>query len=113
MKNCNSQEIDTQLPKIQSIIALVVSQASGYGARDGDIEAMDLQSKREIYIKRDKAPEFIADCIGWSDIVVTYDDGTTFDRTTRFEAGYGVVLTIRPEDWEEWLLGFELVDREY
>ncbi|NJM98268.1 MAG: hypothetical protein HC800_14905 [Phormidesmis sp. RL_2_1] len=94
----------------QQLITLTVSQASGYGAQDGDIDALSLVTKREACIDRSEAPEFIADCQGWSDIVVQHDDGTTLDKADRFEAGYGVVLQISADDWAHWLAGYEVVD---
>jgi hypothetical protein len=92
------------------LITLTVSQVRGHGAPDGDINAMDLHSKKEACIDRAEAPNFIADCMGWSDIAIQYDDGTTSDKADRFEAGYGVVLTIRSEDWASWLAGYEIVE---
>ena len=94
----------------QQLITLTVSQASGHGVQDGDIDAMSLAEKREACIDRSEAPEFVADCIGWSEPAVTYDDGSCVVKADRFEAGFGVVLQISAEDWAHWLAGYEIVE---
>ena len=95
-----------------NLVTITVSLDSGYDAQDGDISALSLADKREAIIDRSEAPEFIADCQGWSDIALQHDDGTTLDKADRFEAGYGVVLQIRAEDWASWLAGYEIVDAD-
>ena len=107
-----SQEEDPPHLRSGSLILLAVSQANGYGTQDGDIEALALDSKREVMVDRAEAPRFIADCIGWRDIEITYDDGTTFDKADRFEEGFGVCLFIDSEKWDSWLKDYELLDED-
>lgn len=95
---------------MDSLIELVVSQGCGYGAQDGDIDAMALDSKRDVIIGRAEAPQFIADCVGWEKPAVQYDDGRAINKADRFEEGYGVVLKINLENWERWLSEFERID---
>lgn len=110
MKKINSPETEGPLPEMESLVRLAVSQGCGYGAQDGDIEALDLKGKREVYISRSEAARFIANCQGWSEIAFTYGDGTCVEKAKHFEQGYGVVLTISSTDWESWLSGYELAE---
>ena len=94
----------------EHFVRLTVSQASGYGVADGDVEAMSLAAKEEALIDRTEAEAFMTECHGWPDVSVTYEDGTTFTNAERFNGGYGVVLHIDSEDWAKWLAGYELVE---
>ena len=94
----------------EHFVRLTVSQALGYDSRDGDVDAMSLAAKEEALIDRTEAEAFMAECHGWQDVTVTYDDGTTFTNAERFNGGYGVVLHIDSDDWTKWLAGYELVD---
>ena len=94
----------------EHFVKLTVSQASGYGSCDGDVEAMSLAAKEEALIDRTEAEAFMAECNGWQDVSVTYEDGTTFTNAERFNGGYGVVLYIDSEDWAKWLAGYELAE---
>ncbi len=94
----------------EHFVKLTVSQSSGHGTADGDVEAMSLTAKEEALIDRTEAEAFMAECHGWQDVSVTYEDGTTFTNAERFNGGYGVVLHIDSEDWAKWLAGYELVE---
>ena len=94
----------------EHFIRLTVSQSSGYGAHDGDVEAMSLTAKEEALIDRTKADAFIAECHGWQNIAFTYEDGTTFTNADRYQEGYGVVLHIDTNDWSKWLIDYETVE---
>ena len=94
----------------QQLITLTLSQASGYGAQEGDINALSLDDKREACIDRSEVPEFVADCIGWSEPAITTDDGSYVEKADRFEAGFNVVLQISADDWSHWLAGYEIVE---
>ena len=94
----------------EHFIRLTVSQASGYGAADGDVDAMSLEEKEDACINSREAAAFMAECHGWQSIAVTYDDSTTFTNADRYHEGYGVVLQIDADDWAKWLAGYELVE---
>ena len=87
----------------EHFVSLTVSQASGYGAHDGDVEAMSLEAKEDIVIDQAEADAFMGECHGWQDVAMTYEDGTTFTNAQRFQAGYGVVVQIDQDDWARWL----------
>ena len=94
----------------EHFVKLTVSQASGSDSCEGDVEAMSLAAKEEAMIDRAGAEAFMAECHGWQDISVTYEDGTTFTNAERFNSGYGVVLYIDTGDWAKWLAGYALVE---
>ena len=71
---------------------------------------MSLAAKEEALIDCTEAEAFMAECHGWQDVTVTYEDGTTFTNAERFNGGYGVVLHIDSDDWAKWLAGYELVE---
>ena len=94
----------------EHFIRLTVSQASGYGSVDDDVEAMSLEAKREVLIDRTKADVFIAECHSWESIAFTYEDGTTFTNAERYQEGYGVVIRMDTADWAKWLVGYETIE---
>ena len=76
-----------------------------------DINALDIgQGKKEVVIVKEEAADFMADCQGWDDVAVRYQDGTVFTKRDRFLLGYGVVLSITSKDWQSWLEAFEVVE---
>lgn len=87
---------------------------------DGEISALEITQYddgapcggREAFIAKSAADDFVADCIGWSEPAITYDDGTPVDKAERFEQGHSVELQIRPVDWVSWLTAFEVVDEQ-
>ena len=87
----------------EHFVSLTVSQASGYGAHDGDVEAMSLEAKEDIVIDQAEADAFMGECHGWQDVAMTYEDGTTFTNAQRFQSGYGVVVQIDQDDWAKRL----------
>ena len=94
----------------EHFVRLTVSQASGYGSAEGDVEALSLEAKKEAYIDRTEAVAFMAECYGWQSIAFTYEDGTTFTNAERYQEGYGVVLQIDVDDWAKWLEEYEIVE---
>ncbi len=94
----------------EHFVRLTVSQASGYGSSEGDIEALSIEAKEEVCINRTEAAAFIAECHDWQGIAFTYEDGTTFTNAERYQEGYGVVLQIDTDDWAKWLTGYEIVE---
>lgn len=85
---------------------------------DGNISALEILSYddgtpkggREVIAPADEAPNFVTDCLGWSEPAITYDDGSCVDKADRFDQGYSVVLQIRSSDWAAWLEMFEVCD---
>lgn len=75
------------------------------------VNALEIGADRkEVIVSYQEADDFMADCQGWNDIAVRYQDGTTFTNRDRFLLGYGVVLTISPQDWASWLQAFEVTE---
>ncbi len=85
---------------------------------DGNISALEILSYddgtpkggREVIAPAYQAPNFVNDCMGWSEPAITYDDGICVDKAERFDQGYSVVLQIRSSDWAAWLDQFEVAD---
>ena len=94
----------------ERFVRLTISQASGYGSAEGDIEALSLAAKKEVCINRTEAAAFMAECYDWQSIAFMYEDGTTFTNAERYQEGYGVVLQIDAEDWAKWLEEYEIVE---
>lgn len=57
--------------------------------------AVELQM-REVITPSEEFNNFVNDCIGW-------EDGEPRTATQRFEAGFGVVVTMSAENWQSWL----------
>ena len=73
-----------------------------------------LLEKREAIIDRQETTAFIADCTGWDEIYNRYNDSqgdlVIVTNTDRFNAGYGVVVTMSAAHWALWLAGYEVVE---
>lgn len=94
----------------EHFVRLTVSQASGYGSTEGEVEALSLEAKEEVCIGQTEATAFMAECYDWQGIAFTYEDGTTFTNAERYQEGYGVVLQIDTDDWAKWLAGYKTVE---
>ena len=65
---------------------------------------------REVITTPEEFENFVNDCAGWEDISHLTATNAGYSATQRFEAGYGVVVTISAEDWQAWLEQFEVCD---
>lgn len=94
-----------------SLVALTVERDADNAA---DIAALSLLEKREAIIDRQETAAFIADCTGWDEVYNRYDNPegalVTVTNTDRFNAGYGVVVTMSAAHWALWLAGYEVVE---
>ena len=94
----------------EHFIQLTVSQASGYGSADGDVDAMSIVGKEDACIDSREAAAFMAECSGWQTVAHVSDDDILTTNADRYCEGYGVVLLIDSGDWAKWLAGYALVE---
>ena len=62
---------------------------------------------REVITPPAEFENFVNDCAGWEDISHLTATNVGYNATQRFEAGYGVVVTISAENWRAWLSQYE------
>ena len=65
---------------------------------------------REVITPPEEFENFVNDCAGWEDTSHVMATNAGYSATQRFEAGYGVVVTISAENWQQWLAQFEVCD---
>ena len=65
---------------------------------------------REVITPPEEFENFVNDCAGWEDTSHLMATNAGYTVTQRFEAGYGVVVTISAENWQQWLAQFEVCD---
>ena len=65
---------------------------------------------REVITPPEEFNNFVNDCAGWEDISHLIATNAGYSATQRFEAGYGVVVTMTAETWQSWLAAYEVFE---
>ena len=65
---------------------------------------------REVITTPEEFENFVNDCDGWEDLSHLMATRAGYTATQRFEAGYGVVVTMSAETWQRWLAAYEVFE---
>ena len=65
---------------------------------------------REVITIAEEFNNFVNDCTGWEDTARLIATNVPYTATQRFEAGFGVVVTMTAETWRSWLAAYEVCD---
>ena len=65
---------------------------------------------REVITTPEEFDNFVNDCDGWEDISHLMATHAGYNAMQRFEAGYGVVVTMSAETWQRWLAAYEVCE---
>ena len=65
---------------------------------------------REVITTAEEFNSFVNDCAGWEDTSRLMATNVAYSVTQRFEAGFGVVVTMTAETWQSWLTAYEVCD---
>ena len=65
---------------------------------------------REVITPPEEFENFVNDCAGWEDISHLLATNAGYSATQRFEAGFGVVVTMSAETWQQWLAAYEVFE---
>ena len=65
---------------------------------------------REVITTPEEFNNFVNDCAGWDDLSHLMATNAGYTATQRFEAGYGVVVTMSAETWQSWLAAYEVCE---